>query len=398
MRRLAVRMHIPSCLALTAVLVPTVTSGAEAAPLAARDRPCRPIEQVVATDLGDLGGDGGTTATDLDDRGRVVGVADTPVDEGHAFVWRQGVMTDLTPSVRGYSIALATNNRGQVLLRWTEADTFREGTILWSRRGEIAIDTHDPRDLNERGQVLLPALSSLWDRGDLVPIPATIDDGEPLRVAATGLGDGGHVIGTLWPVPGPGGGHPPQVGGFVWHDGTLTRLDIAPYALGEPVDVDRRGRVLLNAVDPAGRSAALLWEDGEYVDLGSLGGPSASSRAVDINDRGQVVGSSTTADGDTHAFLWQRGEMVDLDGVAGRESHATAVSARGHVAGYALSGELPFQQSTGFLWWCGEMLELPLSVIANGVNARGQVIGQIRAPTSAPHAGLWTPATPRSQP
>jgi hypothetical protein len=177
-----------------------------------------------------------------------------------------------------------------VLLRWTEADTFREGTILWSRRGEIAIDTHDPRDLNERGQVLLPALSSVWDRGVLVPIPETIVDGEPLGVVATGLGDGGHVIGTLWPVPGPGGGHPPHVGGFVWHDGTLTRLDIAPYGMGEPVDVDRRGRVLLNALDPAGRSAALLWEDGEYVDLGSLGGPSASSRvAVPAEHRLLVV-------------------------------------------------------------------------------------------------------------
>jgi probable HAF family extracellular repeat protein len=93
-------------------LVSTVTSGAEAAPLAARDRPCRPIEQVVATDLGDLGGDSGTTAMDLNDRGQVVGVADTPFDEGHAFVWQQGVIADLTPSVRGYSNAVAIDTHG----------------------------------------------------------------------------------------------------------------------------------------------------------------------------------------------------------------------------------------------------------------------------------------------
>lgn len=394
MRKLAVRLHIAPRLALTTMLVSAVMTGPAVAPATARDRPCRPIGDVVATDLGDLGGTGGTTAMDLNDRGQVVGVASTSSGDDHAFMWQRGVMTDLTPWLQGYSVALATNDRSQVLLRWTEADTGREGTILWSRREELAIDSHDPRDLNERGQVLVPTLSSVWEDGVLTPIPERVLDDVELRVAPYGLGDGGHVIGTLWTIPEPGGGHPPQVGGFVWKDGTLTRLRIEPYVAGEPVDVDRRGRVLLDAWHPSGRNAALLWDDGEYVELGSLGGPTGDTRAIDMNDRGQVVGSSTTASGDTHAFLWQDGEMADLDGVAGRQSYATAIGERGHVAGYSMTGEWPFQQGTGFLWWCGEMVDLPSSMGERAygpINARGQVVGPIQAPTSALHAALYTP-------
>lgn len=93
-----------------------------------------------------------------------------------------------------------------------------------------------------------------------------------------------------------------------------------------------------------------------------------NTTAADLNDRGQVVGTSTTAEGDTHAFVWQDGETIDLDGVAGRQSHATAISARGHVAGF--TGK-PFEPSTGFLWWCGEMLQLTLSVFAHRVKLPG---------------------------
>ncbi|MEW4568400.1 hypothetical protein AB1L88_11085 [Tautonia sp. JC769] len=55
---------------------------------------------------------------------------------------------------------------------------------------------------------------------------------------------------------------------------------------------------------------AVIFRDGEVIDLGTLGGQ--SSIAVAINDHGQVAGTSQTADGPNHAFLYTDGEMIDL--------------------------------------------------------------------------------------
>jgi probable HAF family extracellular repeat protein len=175
-------------------------------------------------------------------------------------------------------------------------------------------------------------------------------------------------------VPVPGGGHPGPVGWFVWLDGTLTQIDVAPYQVREVVDIDAHGRALVNASDATGRSRALLWDGVGYVDLGSLT-PDGNTWAADMNNRGQVVGASATASGD-HAFLWQDGQMTDLHTLGDGYSHAIAVSSRGHVA-----GALTPMAGRGFLWWCGVMIDLMTpGVYVNqpiDVNAHGQVISAI---------------------
>ena len=40
---------------------------------------------------------------------------------------------------------------------------------------------------------------------------------------------------------------------------------------------------------------AVIWQNGTWVKLGSLGGPNADSRALDINSSGQVVGWADTS-------------------------------------------------------------------------------------------------------
>jgi uncharacterized membrane protein len=52
-------------------------------------------------------------------------------------------------------------------------------------------------------------------------------------------------------------------------------------------------------------SHAFLWEDGEMIDLGALGGEYEYSVARSINERGQVVGESRlTNSGESRAVLW----------------------------------------------------------------------------------------------
>lgn len=51
---------------------------------------------------------------------------------------------------------------------------------------------------------------------------------------------------------------------------------------------------------------AVLWEDGNIVDLGVLELGAKESQARGINESGHVVGVSQTASGNWHATLWTR--------------------------------------------------------------------------------------------
>jgi probable HAF family extracellular repeat protein len=341
---------------------------------------CRPVT-VTATDLGTLGG--ATYPTDIDDRGRVVGGSQT-ANGFHAFRWDRGVMTDLTPTASD-GTAVATNNRGEVLLSWVDVATGASeyGVGVW-HRGTTTVVRSGPNptvavDINERGQVLLSWIDGtsedgLWDGGQVEPVEAPAGSG--LLPIPTNLGEGGHVAGIL-----SSGGRQGPIGGFVWRDGVFTVMDTAPYLIREVADIDRAGRVLVNTwADQTGSARALRWDGGGYIDLGHLApGPGAITAGSDMNERGQIVGSSTTPSG-THAFLWENGEMVDLHTFGEMDSHATLISDRGHVAGFtSLFGGF----FSGFLWWCGEAVDLgtlpgdsrPRAPIA--INARGQVVSGV---------------------
>lgn len=83
--------------------------------------------------------------------------------------------------------------------------------------------------------------------------------------------------------------------GFLWRNGVLTELDF------EPRGINARGQVV-----GMRDKGAVLWENGDITDLGTLGGDYGD--AIRINAAGNVAGMS----GDGHVFLWDHGTMLDL--------------------------------------------------------------------------------------
>jgi probable HAF family extracellular repeat protein len=209
---------------------------------------------------------------------------------------------------------------------------------------------------------------------------------------------------------------------FRWQDNVLTDLGTlqgvdSDLSSGANWINDRgwiAGFSYIGGLDPltaSPASHAVLWRNGEILDLGTLGEDFGAANA--LNNSGQVVGFSLNAIPDpvsilglpteVRAFLWQNGVMQDLGTLGGLDAIASAVNESGQVAGISSTNTVP-NATTGiptvhpFLWNRGRMIDLgTLGGTNSGVdgpiillNNRGQVAGtSTLAGDVAVHPFLW---------
>jgi probable HAF family extracellular repeat protein len=124
---------------------------------------------------------------------------------------------------------------------------------------------------------------------------------------------------------------------------------------------------------------AMLWQNGELVDLGSLGLSPAA-----INDRGTMVGWMVPTNGTTEqgqAFIRENGTVRRLN-TGNRKGHPSAINNSGRVVGYA---QTPENGNYACIWNGDEILDLNdlvgiksgwRLVIARAINDRGQILAR----------------------
>ena len=206
--------------------------------------------------------------------------------------------------------------------------------------------------------------------------------------------------------------------GFLWQDGVLT--DLGALANSSQVSaINARGvavgvseNVLTDPLNGLLAVHAVVWNEGQIVDLGTLEG-GYESLANDINKRGQVIGNSQNAIPDpfgyggvqTRAVLWQNGTMEDLGTLGtGNDAITSFLNDRGQIAGWSYTNSMP-NPVTGiptqhpYFWDNGKMLDLGTlggTVGApNTLNNQGQVAGFSNVAGDVfSHPFLWTKPGP----
>jgi len=293
------------------------------------------------TDLGTLGGSS-SSACGINDRGQVTGKSTTAAGKLHAFLWQDGIMTDLgtLPNLLS-SEGRAINNRGQV-----------------------------PGDSSLTGGP--PFQAALWENGGVTALGA-LPGGT--RSFAIGINNRGQAVGGARTAGNL------QVHAFLWQDGEMKDLGVLLASDQQSIGraINSRDQVVGNsslviADPPSPPNRAFLWQNGEMTDLGTLGGDWAT--ASGMNEPGQIVGGSFLASGEMHAFLWEDGVMTDLGTLGGMSSAAQPplaascnLSARTGAFGGAAVGTFS---------------------LANGINSRGQVVGRSIAVNGEDHAFVWS--------
>lgn len=131
-----------------------------------------------------------------------------------------------------------------------------------------------------------------------------------------------------------------------WVSGTIVPLNNLGSTYSAAIGINDQGRIVGGGTNTNHSLQAYDWRGGTPTVLTPLSTEANHDTvARQINNAGQIVGSSRADDGWYHAMLWQNGQAIDL-GVQGNDSRAFAINQQGAVVGDWLKADRSSYQAT----------------------------------------------------
>jgi len=306
------------------------------------------------TDLGLLSANG------INNRGQVVGLANTPGDtQTDAFLYSHGTLTDLGTLGGTFSQAFGINGRGQVVgYSNTAGDTSRDA-FLWQNGtmtdlGTLGGTFSQAFGINNRGQVVgladtpgdTEVHAFLWQKGTMNDLGTL---GGDTFSTATGINDGGQVVGY-------GTTH-----AFLWQHGTMTDLGTLGGTYSNAVAINASGTVIGESTTTGDTAQdPFTYSKGTMTDLYTLlpAGAVTNLQVTGINDRGQIVGWGEDSNGHIGALLLTPSDAKNVQtddasraiiatlGASQGDSHQTEIATLGRSQVLVVSAPSPANQAT----------------------------------------------------
>jgi probable HAF family extracellular repeat protein len=297
-------------------------------------------------DLGTLGGTG-TAISDINEVGQVVGSFSYAPSQFRAFFWDDGEMTVLPTLGGDSSQAFGVNDAGQV----------------------VGTSTVTPGDFNTRHAFLWDSINGIQDLGAFGAVWSSAVD----------INNAGQIVGSYsWPD---------RTRAFLWEDGVFRDL-----FLGSASEINDAGVVAGTWESTRNYPVAATWDPVFGArELGVLPG-GVFSFAYGLNDAGQVVGYSESVDVN-RAILFDDGQMIDLGTLNPNDGwrYALDINNSGQIigsAGGAFVMSDGVMQNLNDLMLTGSGLTL---ATANAINDVGQIAADAVDAQGVHHAVLLNP-------
>jgi probable HAF family extracellular repeat protein len=281
--------------------------------------------------------------TTSNDAGQIVGFAKAPDGNDHAFLWRDGAMTDLGTLGGINSRATALNNSGQVIGFSTTQSAAAAVPFLWQGGAMMDLGLGEQSTvvgINDARRIAGSAngRSFLWQDG----VPTDLGDLGVPGVTAADINNAGQIAGTAATGGVDGSIGLPANHAFLWQDGAIADLGTPPFTMSSYAGaINNSGQVVgsMTVFVNTGYGAAVLsrafFYDGSAMI--QLPVPALSSWATDINDSGQVVGIMNGG-----AFIYEQGVVQNLNTLVPPGtpliSSATAINNSGQIVGSTSTG------------------------------------------------------------
>ncbi|MEG3840907.1 hypothetical protein [Microcoleus sp. herbarium14] len=323
-----------------------------------------PLYRYQAIDLGSIAPTGNATqANNINDKGQIVGRSQTTEVLGtgfrnQGFIWENGVLTPLTSTGikngggentgkevtqrGGGGFTAAINDLGAIAGTSDEiAGQATDRGLLWQREagGDYTLQITD-----------LPGVESYF-----------FDINNQNQIA------GRHIYG-----PGSTATAPNRTRAFSVDQGFIHPLPDLGGDTGTANGINNKGAIV-GQIDGDGLNdrtvnTAALWEkgpDGQYklTNLGTFGAEQATLR--DINDAGQIIGNTSGGTGATATsspFLLQNGEKINIGSLGGANGSTAGINQFGQVVGVSQNSSL---QNRAFVWNNGVIKDLNNLTLTN---------------------------------